>query len=175
MLSAWGSCRFDAVDASAERETGFISWRPRYDSRMSEHHFLRGARVYLSGPMDFVASRADEKKLGWRNRVGDFLRAQGAIVFDPWFKPGVRGAQQYGLEDVNTVDVREEWTFAQGQAGDEKALALRGEVLGNPAHRSAHGRHERFHDRLCADQYLQRRHGARDRPLAPAMEAGAFR
>ena len=70
--------------------------------------------------MDFVASRADEKKLGWRNRVGDFLRAHGAIVFDPWFKPAVRGAQQYGLEDINTIDVREEWTFEQGQAGDER-------------------------------------------------------
>ncbi|HEY2800646.1 MAG TPA: hypothetical protein VGI85_08640 [Chthoniobacterales bacterium] len=87
---------------------------------MSPSNFLRGARVYLSGPMDFVASRADEKELGWRNRVGDFLRAQGAIVFDPWFKPGVRGAYQYGLEDVNTIDVHEEWTFAQGPAGDEK-------------------------------------------------------
>ncbi len=74
---------------------------------MKQQHFLRGARVYLSGPMDFVASRADEKKLGWRNRVGDFLRAQGAIVFDPWFKPAVRGAQQYGLEDIHTIDVRE--------------------------------------------------------------------
>src|SRR5260221_14762134 len=39
-------------------------------ARAMEHHFLRGARVYLSGPMDFVASRADEKKLGWRNRIG---------------------------------------------------------------------------------------------------------
>ena len=48
---------------------------------MKQHNFLSGARVYLSGPMDFVASRANEKKLGWRNRVGDFLRAQGAIVF----------------------------------------------------------------------------------------------
>ena len=73
---------------------------------MSDENFLRGARVYLSGPMDFVASRADEKKLGWRNRVGDFLRAQGAIVFDPWFKPGVRGAQEYGLEDIHSVDAR---------------------------------------------------------------------
>ncbi len=58
-----------------------------------KHHFLRGARVYLSGPMDFVASRADEKKLGWRNRVDDFPREKGAIVFDPWFKPEVRGAR----------------------------------------------------------------------------------
>lgn len=87
---------------------------------MKQHNFLRGARVYLSGPMDFVASRADEKKLGWRNRVGDFLRAQEAIVFDPWFKPDVRGAHQYGLEDINTIDVRAEWTFEPGQSGDEK-------------------------------------------------------
>lgn len=87
---------------------------------MDQQNFLSGARVYLSGPMDFVASRADEKKLGWRNRVGDFLRAQGAIVFDPWFKPGVRGAQQYGLEDVNSTEVREEWTFERGQRGDER-------------------------------------------------------
>lgn len=82
-------------------------------------NFLRGARVYLSGPMDFVASRADEKKLGWRNRVGDFLRHLDAIVFDPWFKPAVRGLEEYGLEDVNTIDTRENWTFEPGQAGDE--------------------------------------------------------
>jgi hypothetical protein len=43
---------------------------------MKEHHFLRGARVYLSGPMDSVVSRADEKKFGWSNRVGDFLRTR---------------------------------------------------------------------------------------------------
>jgi hypothetical protein len=90
---------------------------------MSPHNFLRGARVYLSGPMDFVASRADEKKLGWRNRVGDFLRSFGAVVFDPWFKPSVRGLQEYGLEDVNTIDVRETWTFEPGQKGDETRSA----------------------------------------------------
>jgi len=73
--------------------------------------------------MDFVASRADEKKLGWRNRVGDFLRAHGAIVFDPWFKPAVRGAHEYGLEDINTIDVRDDWTFEPGQAGDERRAA----------------------------------------------------
>ena len=84
-----------------------------------KHHFLRGARVYLSGPMDFVASRADEKKLGWRNRVGDFLRSMGAIVFDPWFKPSVRGLHEYGLEDLKSADAREDWSFAPGQQGDE--------------------------------------------------------
>lgn len=86
---------------------------------MPSPNFLHGARVYLSGPMDFVASRADEKKLGWRHRVGDFLRALEAVVFDPWFKPAVRGLEEYGLEDVNTLDTREHWTFAPGQAGDE--------------------------------------------------------
>lgn len=80
---------------------------------------LRGARVYLSGPMDFVASRADEKASGWRNRVGDFLRSLGAVVFDPWFKPSVRGLHQYGLEDINTIDVRENWTFESSKQGDE--------------------------------------------------------
>ena len=85
---------------------------------MKQHNFLRGARVYLSGPMDFVASRAEEKKLGWRNRVGDFLRSFGGVVFDPWFKPAVRGLHEYGLEDINTIDVRDTWTYAQGAEGD---------------------------------------------------------
>ncbi|MGI8890163.1 MAG: hypothetical protein ACR2G0_05190 [Chthoniobacterales bacterium] len=48
--------------------------------------------------MNFVASRAEEKKLGWRNRVGDFLRAHHAIVFDPWLKPAARAAHHCGLE-----------------------------------------------------------------------------
>jgi hypothetical protein len=38
------------------------------------HHFVGGARIYLSGPMDFGASSADENKLDWRNRVGDYQR-----------------------------------------------------------------------------------------------------
>jgi hypothetical protein len=84
---------------------------------------LTGARVYLSGPMDFVASRADEKKHGWRNRVSDFLKAYGSTVFDPWFKPNVRGLHEYGLEDVHTIDTREHWTFEPGQAGDEARAA----------------------------------------------------
>ena len=33
-----------------------------------------------------------------------FLQAMGVTVFDPWFKPAVRGLHQYGLEDVNTID-----------------------------------------------------------------------
>jgi len=63
---------------------------------MNGTNHLRGARIYLSGPMDFVASRAEEKTTGWRNRVGDFLRSFDSIVFDPWFNrhsapnPGAR-------------------------------------------------------------------------------------
>lgn len=86
--------------------------------RLSKGGLLQGARVYLSGPMDFVASRAAEKKLGWRNRVGEFLEAMGVTVFDPWFKPGVRGLFAYGKEDERSVErIRRRWTFRPGAAG----------------------------------------------------------
>ena len=79
---------------------------------------LQGARVYLSGPMDFVASRAAEKKLGWRNRVGEFLETMGVTVFDPWFKPDVRGLHEYGREDVKSGErIRKRWTYASGRKG----------------------------------------------------------
>ena len=68
--------------------------------------------------MDFVASRAAEKKTGWRNRVGDFLKAMGVTIFDPWYKPGVRGLHEYGREDESTVAaIRRNWTFAPGPRG----------------------------------------------------------
>jgi hypothetical protein len=79
--------------------------------------FLRNTRVYLSGPMDFVASRAEEKQSGWRGRVGEFLRSHGAIVFDPWSKPRVRGLHEYGREDVATVRLREKWSFEPSEEG----------------------------------------------------------
>jgi len=76
---------------------------------------LQGARVYLSGPMDFVASRAAEKKFGWRNRVSEFLQLMGVTVFDPWFKPDVRGLHEYGREDVKSGDrIRDVWTYKSG-------------------------------------------------------------
>ena len=79
---------------------------------------LTGARVYLSGPMDFVASRAAEKQSGWRNRVIEFLQAKGATVLDPWFKPDVRGLHEYGREDVKTGErIRRRWTFKGGKEG----------------------------------------------------------
>ena len=79
---------------------------------------LQGARVYLSGPMDFVASRKAEKQSGWRNRVGEFLQAMGVTVFDPWFKPDVRGLHEYGREDVKGGErIKKRWTYAGGKRG----------------------------------------------------------
>src|SRR5262249_15765350 len=82
-----------------------------------EGGLLSGARVYLSGPMDFVASRAVEKKTGWRNRVGQFLRRSGVTVFDPWEKPDVRGMHEYGREGEGTTNQRKGWTYERGEAG----------------------------------------------------------
>lgn len=76
---------------------------------------LKGTRCYLSGPMDFVASRADEQQYGWRNRVGAFLRRFGVTVFDPWEKPGVRGFHEYGIENDQSADLRKLWTFDEHQ------------------------------------------------------------
>ena len=68
--------------------------------------------------MDFVASRAAEKQLGWRNRVSCFLEAMGTTVFDPWFKPEVRGLHEYGREDVKSGErIRRAWTYAGGAKG----------------------------------------------------------
>jgi hypothetical protein len=81
---------------------------------------LQGARVYLSGPMDFVASRAAEKHSGWRNRMGEFLEAYGVTVFDPWFKPDVRGMDAYGKEDEKSNErIRQRWSYAAGPKGAE--------------------------------------------------------
>lgn len=89
-------------------------------------NLLEGTRVYLSGPMDFVASRADEEKYGWRNRVGQFLRSLGVTVFDPWHKPGVRGMLQYGRESVESSEARKQWTFAPDDAGAARRAKLTG-------------------------------------------------
>jgi hypothetical protein len=89
-----------------------------------EDGLLRGSRVYLSGPMDFVASRAAEKKGGWRNRVGAFLRQMGVIVFDPWEKPEVRGLHGYGAEGESTASIRDQWTYKPGADGADKRAAV---------------------------------------------------
>ncbi|HEX9366506.1 MAG TPA: hypothetical protein VF921_07755 [Vicinamibacterales bacterium] len=83
----------------------------------SRRRLLDGTRVYLSGPMDFVASRANEAKFGWRTRVGEFLARMGVTVFDPWNKPQVRGLHEYGREGIGTDDIKNAWTFARGATG----------------------------------------------------------
>jgi hypothetical protein len=87
---------------------------------------LRGARVYLSGPMDFVASRTEEKKSGWRTRVGQFLRELGVTVFDPWNKPAVRGMHEYGVEGETTTDARRTWTYKRGGEGAHRRAEIAG-------------------------------------------------
>ncbi len=79
--------------------------------------FLAGTTVYLSGPMDFVASRASEAKHGWRNRVGRFLRRLGVTVLDPWKKPEIRGFYEYGREGPDTTWARRQWRFDRSSLG----------------------------------------------------------
>lgn len=93
---------------------------------MPHKNLLSASRVYLSGPMDFVASRQTEKESGWRNRVGDFLKKLGVTVLDPWFKPEVRGLHEFGREGVDTTNIRDKWTFDQGRTGAE----IRGRISG---------------------------------------------
>jgi hypothetical protein len=81
------------------------------------HNYLHGARVYLAGPMDFVASRETEKRFGWRSRVKEFLERLGVTVFDPWEKPRIRGLLEYGKEDAKTIKNRDRWTFATTAEG----------------------------------------------------------
>ncbi|MBI1873451.1 MAG: hypothetical protein HYS05_06110 [Acidobacteria bacterium] len=76
--------------------------------------------------MDFVASRAAEAKHGWRTRVGEFLRAMGVTVFDPWTKPDVRGLHEYGREGIDTDKIRRQWTFAPGPAGASQRARISG-------------------------------------------------
>jgi hypothetical protein len=98
----------------------------RQSQKRRSRSLLDGARVYLSGPMDFVASREEEMKNGWRTRVGSFLRDMGCIVFDPWKKPAVRGLQEYGREDVDTANARSSWTFADTKEGAKRRSRLTG-------------------------------------------------
>ena len=85
--------------------------------KVAKPNLLRNTRVYLSGPMDFVASREVEKKFGWRNRVSEFLQELGVTVFDPWFKPEIQGVKEYGREDETTAKVRAQWNFDPSEKG----------------------------------------------------------
>ena len=96
----------------------------------SRTRYMRGrlldeARVYLSGPMDFVASREQEKRQGWRSRVGQFMRERfGTTLYDPWNKPEVLGMPHYGKEDEFSAQVREQWTFEDSEEGDRKRAEI---------------------------------------------------
>ena len=94
--------------------------------RQASNGLLRGSRVYLSGPMDFVASRDAEQKQGWRTRIGRVLREAGAVVFDPWNKPQVRGLHGYGEETAESTRAREAWTFENSRAGAQTRAKLTG-------------------------------------------------
>jgi hypothetical protein len=87
-------------------------------------NILSEARVYLSGPMDFVASRAEEKQNGWRNRITQFLKVYGTIVYDPWNKPEVTGMPHYGKEDEFSTQKRNNWTFEDSPNGDRLRAEL---------------------------------------------------
>ncbi len=80
---------------------------------------LMNSRVYLSGPMDFVASRQNEKDFGWRSKIKSYLKSKGVIVFDPWEKPEVVGIHEYGKEDATTLEIRKEWSFGNDDASSE--------------------------------------------------------
>ncbi len=99
--------------------------KPR-SRRAASKNLLRGARVYLSGPMDFVASREEEAAKGWRTRIGQRLRELGVIVFDPWQKPEARGLYGFGKETVESAKAREAWTFADSPAGSKARAKLTG-------------------------------------------------
>lgn len=82
-------------------------------------NYLRGSRVYLSGPMGFVRSRSDEKNNGWRSRLKQFLDHYEAVVFDPWMKPDILGCQKLEFEDEQFQKVRDRWSFEQNRQGAE--------------------------------------------------------
>ncbi len=91
---------------------------------MAKASLLKGATVYLSGPMDFVASRAEEQRNGWRARIAAVLKAYGVRVFDPWYKPEVRGLGRYGIEDATSTQARDRWVFERGQKAAQVRASL---------------------------------------------------
>jgi hypothetical protein len=92
---------------------------------MSKKKILEGTRVYLSGPMDFLAlPRKEERVNGWRARVSQFLVRYKVNVFDPWFKPEIRALHSYGREDDKSTEQRNKWNFTDSKAGSK----LRSEI-----------------------------------------------
>ena len=89
-----------------------------------KEEILSEARVYLSGPMDFVASREVEKRTGWRSRLSQFLQKFGTTVYDPWNKPEVAGMPHYGKEDEFSTNKRYDWTYEDSPQGDRLRAEL---------------------------------------------------
>ena len=104
----------DGTQASSKQEV--LAHRSQILNQ--KENVLSGATVYLSGPMDFVASRAEEKRKGWRNRVSQFLQAFGTTIYDPWNKPSVVGMPHYGKEDEFSTEKRYKWTYEDSSEGD---------------------------------------------------------
>ena len=96
----------------------------RSKAMSKKENVLSGATVYLSGPMDFVASRKEEKEFGWRNRISQFLRRYGVTVYDPWYKPEAKGLADYGKEDEFSTRKRQNWTFEDSSRGDRTRAEL---------------------------------------------------
>lgn len=91
---------------------------------MSNGSILRGARIYLSGPMDFVVSRQEDKQIGWRSRLRHFLKQFDAIVYDPWSKPIIVGQNQYGKNYEYSTEARIRWTFDNTEEGRKTRAEL---------------------------------------------------
>jgi hypothetical protein len=84
---------------------------------MNDGGFLRGARVYLSGPMYYGGAAHGGGDQGWRRRVTGVLEELGATVFNPWRKPMIRGVGDYGREGDQGQPYRESWTFEDSEQG----------------------------------------------------------
>jgi nucleoside 2-deoxyribosyltransferase len=78
---------------------------------------LKGMRIYLAGPMDFVSSRTKEMKFGWRAKISKYLAHHGVTVFDPWNKPEVKNLHEYGKEDEKNIEFRKNWSFEDTAEG----------------------------------------------------------
>jgi hypothetical protein len=85
---------------------------------------LKGVRIYLSGPMDFLLSRDEDKKSGWRSRVRQFLEPFDAHIYDPWAKPVIVGQDSYGQNYEYSSKTRSQWTFENNQEGQQKRAEL---------------------------------------------------
>ena len=96
----------------------------RSSAMKKKENILSDATVYLSGPMDFVASRKEEKEFGWRNRISQFVREYGVTVYDPWYKPEVNGMPHYGKEDEFSTNKRNSWTYENTKQGDRTRAEL---------------------------------------------------